>query len=121
MMSSKKPILQVTSNFDEQRRAWIYQATGKLIGSPLCYEFLEEARDRIDQNAPHVVVDFSRITMLNSTGIGIVAALYNRTKELNGKVFLVGTTDASRRPLSATHVWDLLEKCDGLGDLPATL
>ena len=117
----KKPILQVTSNFDKERQAWIYVAHGKLIGSQLCYEFLEEARDRINEDAPHVVVDFSNITMLNSTGIGIVAALYNRTNEVSGKIYLVGTTDAARRPLSATHVWELLHKCDSLDTLPETL
>lgn len=115
---TSKPIIQVDSHFDEARQAWIYQAKGKLIGSQLCYEFLEEARDRVNEGVPNVVIDLSRITMLNSTGIGIIAALYNATKAQEGKVCLVGTPDAARRPLAATHVWEFLEKCDALADLP---
>ncbi len=118
---TKKPIIQVESSFDEPRQAWIYQAKGKLIGSQLCYEFLEEARDRVVEGVPNVVIDLSRITMLNSTGIGIIAALFNTTKEHAGKVYLIGATDASRRPLASTHVWDFLEKCDSLADLPESL
>jgi anti-anti-sigma factor len=117
----KKPVLQVTSNLDEARQAWIYKAVGKLIGSQLCYEFLEEARDRIAGGVHNVVIDISGVTMLNSTGIGIIASLYNSTKEKGGKIYLIGATEASRRPLAATHVWELLKKCDTLDDLPETL
>lgn len=118
---SKKPIVQVESHFDEARQAWIYKAKGKLIGSQLCYEFLEEARERVQEGVPNVVIDLSGITMLNSTGIGIIAALYNVTKEQGGKVWLVATTEAARRPLAATHVWEFLEQCEDLADLPDSL
>ena len=118
---TRKPIIQFTATADEERRARIYQVEGKLIGSQLCYELLEEARDGISADVPHVVMEISGVTMLNSTGIGIIASLYNTTKEHGGKVYLVGATPSSQRPLSATHMWDLLCRCDSLADLPETL
>ena len=118
---SKKPIIQVESSLDESRQAWIYKAEGKLIGSQLCYEFLEEARDRVKEGVPNVVIDLADVTMLNSTGIGIIASLFNSTKENGGKIYLVGATEKSRRPLSATHLWGLLEICDSMADLPEKL
>lgn len=118
---SGKPVIQIESALDQERRAWVYRARGKLIGCQLCYDFLEQARDRIDEGAPHVVVDLSAVTMLNSTGIGIIASLHNSTRKHGGKVYLVGTADKAIRPLIATHVWEFLGKCNRLADLPATL
>jgi anti-anti-sigma factor len=117
----KKPIIMVESAFDEARQAWVYRATGKLIGSDLCYEFLDEARGRITDKAPHVVVDMSRVTMLNSTGIGIVASLCTATDQVGGKVYLTGASRAVERPLSATHMWGMIVRCASLDVLPAQL
>ena len=117
----KKPMIQFDQSRDEARNAWIYQAKGKFVGSKICYEFLEDAREHVGQGVPNVVMDLSGITMLNSTGIGIIASLVNTTKEKNGKVYLVGASAATQRPLSVTHMWDLLERCDSLDDLPDTL
>jgi anti-anti-sigma factor len=118
---TSKPVISYESSHDEARQAWIYRVQGKLIGSQLCYELLEEARDRIDSESPHVVLEISGVTMLNSTGIGIIASLFNTTKEKGGKVYLVGATPSSQRPLAATHVWDFLERCDSLDGLPDQL
>lgn len=116
-----KPVIQFESAQDQERQAWIYRVRGKLIGSQVCYEFLEQARERIAAGVPNVVVDLSGITMLNSTGIGIIASLYNSTREQGGKIYVVGAEDKSIRPLVATHVWEFLGKCDSLANLPATL
>ena len=116
-----KPIIQFEHNHDEARQAWIYSARGKFVGSDLCYQFLEDARENVAAGVPNVVMDLSGITMLNSTGIGIIASLFNSTKDINGKVYVVGASEATKRPLAATHLWDLLEKCDSLHELPDSL
>lgn len=117
----KKPMIQFEQSRDEGRNAWIYTVKGKFIGSEICYEFLEDARENVGDGVPHVVMDLSGVTMLNSTGIGIIASLVNATKEKQGKVYLVGASKATQRPLAATHMWKLLERCDSLEDLPDSL
>lgn len=118
---SKKPIIQFEKKRDDARHAWFYSATGKFIGCEICYDFLEEARDNVSAEMPHVVMDLSGVTMLNSTGIGVIASLFNTTKAIGGKVYLIGATPSSQRPLSATHLWEFLEKCDSPSELPETL
>jgi len=116
-----RPIIRIESRFDESRHAWIYALAGKLVGSDLCYAFLEEARDRISDEARHVVIDMSEVKTLNSTGIGIVASLCTSTDAVGGKVYLTGASGSVVRPLSATHMWEMLQRCDSLDDLPAAL
>lgn len=117
----KKPMIQFDQSRDEERNAWIYKAKGKFVGSEICYEFLDDAREHVEQGVPNVIMELSGVTMLNSTGIGIIASLVNATKEQNGKVYLVGASEATQRPLSVTHMWKLLERYDSLEDLPASL
>jgi anti-anti-sigma factor len=118
---SKKPMIVFEASRDEARQAWIYQARGKFIGCEICYDFLEEARDNITEAMPHVVMELSGITMLNSTGIGVIASLYNTTKAVGGQVYVIGASDNVQRPISATHLWEFLKKGDSLKDLPAAL
>jgi anti-anti-sigma factor len=118
---SKKPIIQFSASQDEARKCWTYVAKGKFIGCEICYDFLDEARDNITVDMPHVVMDLSGVTMLNSTGIGIIASLLNVTKEKDGKVYLTGATGAARRPLQATHMWGFLQTCESLDQLPESL
>lgn len=116
-----KPVINYEAEQDPQRQAWIYKLSGKLIGSRICYEILDEARGRITADTPHVVLDITGVTMLNSTGIGIIASLYNTAHPLGGKIYLVGADDHIRRPLTATHVWDFLQNCGSLAELPDQL
>jgi len=116
-----KPIIRVESRFDEARHAWIYTATGKLVGSPQCFGFLDEARERVGDEAPHVVIDMSGVTMLNSTGIGIVASLCTSADEFGGKVYVAGASGPVVRPFTATDMWSMVSRCDSLDDLPADL
>jgi anti-anti-sigma factor len=118
---AKNPVLKIGSTFDDARRAWIYCAAGKLIGSEVCYDFLDTARGRIDDRAPHVVIDMSGVTMLNSTGIGIVASLCASTDKVGGKVYLAGASASVERPLTATHMWGMISRCESLGALPEDL
>jgi anti-anti-sigma factor len=118
---SKKPMIVFEASRDDARQAWIYQARGKFIGCEICYDFLEEARDNITPDTPHVVMELSGITMLNSTGIGVIASLYNTAKLVNGQVYVIGASDSIQRPISVTHLWEFLKKGDSLEDLPAAL
>ncbi len=114
---SKVPSFRVESSLNQNQKAWVYQLNGKLIGSPDCYDFLELARNNISDETPHVALLVSGVTMLNSTGIGIIAALLTSTKNRNGKLGLVGAGDTTRRQLEVTHIWDFVKNSDELDGL----
>jgi len=117
----KKLRFKIEKTLDSERRAWIYHLKGKFVGSQECYEFLEDTRGRIDTKTPNVVLLMSGITFINSTAIGMIAALLTYAGNQNGSVFLVGASDSALRQLKATHVGDYLSLVDHLDDLPANL
>jgi|GEM_PF-5965390 len=117
----RRPVLRVEHQSDDSRQACIYELKGKLIGSPVCFTFLEEARDRIQEGYPNVVLMMKNVTLINSTGIGIIASLYTSTKNQGGKVCVVSVSDKIRRPLESMHLWQFLTSCDGMEDLPASM
>lgn len=117
----KKPSFRVEKSFDKEQKAWIYQLTGKFVGSQDCYDFLEDARDQIGVAAPHVVLQMSGVTLINSTGIGMIAALLTSSGNQQGKLVMVAPTESARRHMVVTHLWEYMTVCDDLGDLPATL
>ncbi len=105
----KKPIFQVEQSLDKERQTWVYKLTGKLVGGDLCYEFLEEAREKITPETSHVELDIAGVSIINSTGIGIIAALLNSTRGKSGKLVLTGSSESAIRQLKITHLWGFLE------------
>ena len=117
----KKLRFHTEKTLDSERCAWIYHLKGKFVGSQKCYEFLEDARERVDSQTPNVVLLMSGITFINSTAIGMIAALLTYAGNQGGSVFLVGAPDSAQRQLKDTHVGDYLSMVDLMEDLPANL
>jgi len=73
---SKQPLISYERVEHEAPRVLVFRLSGKLHGSPRCFEFLEDVRDEVRDGRRSVVIDFAGLDMMNSTGVGIVAACY---------------------------------------------
>jgi len=108
---TRKPCLNVELQKDENRQALIYRLKGKLIGDPVCYEFLERVRDELDTDHPNVVLEVSGLDRVNSTGIGIIASIYTSAHNRKGCVCLVGMPERLRMLIEATGLQSFLKTC----------
>ncbi len=118
---TKKPSFKAEESQDNNRRAWVYHLSGKFVGTPACYSFLEDARENISTDFPHVVLVMSDLKIINSTGVGMIASLMTACKDGQGKLFVVDAPDSARRQLEVTRVWEFLTPVDNLDGLPANL
>ncbi len=118
---SKKPSFKVEQSMDSARKANVYHLNGKFVGTQECYSYLDEARENITAEAPHVVMDMSGVNIINSTGVGMIASLMTACKEAQGKLFLVNASDNARRQLEVTRVWEFLTPLGSLDELPSDL
>lgn len=118
---SKKPSFISEPLLDSERRAWIYNLKGKFVGTGDCYSFVEEAREKINSETPHIVLSMSDISIINSTGVGMIASLMTASKDAKGKLYLIEAPASARRQLEVTRVWDFLTPLDSPNDLPANL
>lgn len=113
---SRKPCLRSDRVRDEEHKAVIYQMCGRLIGSPACYEFLEDVREEIKAGYKNAVLQMDQVEWVNSTGIGILASIYTSTKNQGGAVYVVAAPDRVESLLRTVQLWQFLRPFDTVED-----
>ncbi|MFO7654033.1 MAG: STAS domain-containing protein [Candidatus Krumholzibacteriia bacterium] len=113
---SQKPGFQAGLQHEDDHRAVIWNLRGRLIGDPLCYEFLESVRAEIDAGRPNVVLDLGGVDQINSTGLGILASIYISSHNHGGRVCLVGVSGRTEQLLDATGLRNFMPLCDSVDE-----
>ena len=110
----RRPCLHTEPARDDATMSVVYTMGGQLLGSPECYEFLEDARDDITAGYIHVILHMENLERINSTGVGILAALFTSARQKNGVIYLVEVRDNVRRLLEFAQLWSYLITCDSV-------
>ncbi len=116
---SKQPLISYERVEHEAPRVLVFRLSGKLHGSPRCFEFLEDVRDEVRDGRRSVVIDFAGLDMMNSTGVGIVAACYTSLKKAEGILAVSGVNDRIRTLFEIVCLWDLVRHHDTEDDAVA--
>ncbi len=111
---SRKPCLRSERVRDDKHKAVICQMCGRLIGSPVCYEFLEDIREDIKAGYLNVVLQMESVEWVNSTGVGILASIYTSTKNQGGAVYVVSAPDRVESLLQTVQLWQFLNPCESI-------
>lgn len=75
-----------------------------------------EARSALDStvaafNARWLVLDFSGVSFMDSSGVGVVMGRYNKMQERGGRVFLTGCSQYVKRILHMAGIFTIIEYC----------
>ena len=62
--------------------------------------------------AKHLIMDFSKVTFMDSAGIGVVMGRYNRIHEKGGRIFVSGAGPYVYRILEMAGVFLITELCE---------
>jgi len=116
----RKPTLRVNVTTDPGKNRQVLTLKGKLLGTVETFTMLEETRERIQDSMTCVVLDMSQVEMINSTGAGVLAALFTSANRQGGQLKLVGLNERCRRVLEFLHLHEfaifsdtMAEACDG--------
>jgi anti-anti-sigma factor len=85
---------------------------GRMLGTPECYELLETIRDGVRDGLSRVVMDMKQVDMINSAGVGIIAAIITSANNQGGQLVLVGLQDRCRQVLEIMHLHQFAEISD---------
>jgi len=107
---SAKSKFTVTYTPHPDRSALVCTLDGRLLGTPDCYAFLTEARDRTEAGVRHLILDCAGVDRINSTGVGILAALYTSVSRRDGQVVLVNLADHLRDILEVMRLFEFLRE-----------
>jgi anti-anti-sigma factor len=111
-----KPPFSAEMEIDKNTSAQIWRLSGKMVGGSCCYEFLETVRENVSQGQTHPILDLSAVARANSTGLGVLASIFNAAKEAGGGLLLVGVNDRIRSVLKVIHLWYLITAFDSVED-----
>ncbi|HZK01775.1 MAG TPA: anti-sigma F factor antagonist [Anaerovoracaceae bacterium] len=85
-----------------------------LIGE-LDHHSSTKIREDIDQTykafkAKHIILSFEELTFMDSSGIGLIMGRYNKVREENGKIAIIGCNDHILRILELAGIYTIA-KC----------
>lgn len=111
---TRKPCLRSERVRDDEHKAAIVHMSGRMISSPVCYDFLDDVREDIKAGYPNVVLQMENLEWINSTGVGILASIYTSTKNQGGAVYVVSAPDRVKNLLQTVHLWEFLHPCESV-------
>ncbi|HEY6905898.1 MAG TPA: STAS domain-containing protein [Ignavibacteriaceae bacterium] len=96
-------------NIKEQYGTVILELKGKLVGGPISGRINSTLNNLLDQGKKKIVVDLSRVTGLNSSGMGTLISGYTMVKDSGGALKLANVTVKIQSLLSMTRLNQIFE------------
>lgn len=81
--------------------------------------FIREHADKkmVTKNIQNVIFDFSQVTFMDSSGIGVILGRYKKLRLLgSGRLAVVGVSDCVSRILTMSGLYSVIEKYNDLTD-----
>lgn len=105
---SQRPLLRYTTTRVPSSHAGVYALSGKLTGDRDSYALLDAITADLEDGLRHVVLDLEALEFSNSSGLGIIASIYNLAHARDGKLVLVGANDRVRLSLEIIRLSQLV-------------
>ena len=93
----------------EKNDAAIIELTGKLIGGPFMQDMSETLHKLLDESKKTVIVDMSGVSMMTSTGMGVLISGYTTMKNGDGSLKLANVSDRVAGLLAITNLDKVFE------------
>ena len=87
----------------------ILEVSGKIMGGPDAELFTNTLKSLIHEGQPRVLVDLSKVTWVNSTGLGILISGYTTLKRSNGEMKLLNVSDRIESIFMVTKLHTVFE------------
>ena len=63
-----------------------------------------------------VIMDFSNVTFIDSSGLGLILGRYNQLKKHNGNLYMTGVSKQTEKIFNIAGIWTIMNKYDSLDD-----
>ena len=93
----------------------VLNLSGKIMGGPDHEKFMTEVKTLIAGGFVDVLLDMSKVSWVNSTGLGILVSGYHTLKKNGGRLKICQVSDRIDNILNVTQlklVFETFEKCD---------
>jgi len=87
----------------------ILEVSGKIMGGPDHDRFKEEITDLVENGYKDIILDFSGVPWINSTGLGILISGYTTLKRNNGEMKLLNVSDRIESIFIVTKLYSVFD------------
>jgi len=105
----------------EENGVWIFELSGFLTGHADSYEFLEAVRGKIAEGSERIVVNLSGIDKINSSGIGVIAAVLSAASNAGTSLRFACVSENIREVLGVVGIGRLMKTHASVGEAIADL
>jgi len=88
----------------EEYNCVVFTFKGKVMGGPDAQKFHDEIKTLIDKGKTNIIGDLSRVSFMNSSGIGILIAALTSVRNGGGNFVLCGASDRIESILVVTKL-----------------
>ena len=93
--------LNIKSNYNEEDGRWILETIGDIdIASSKALK--EVLVNKFEEKAQDIILDFTQLDYIDSTGLGIIIGAYGRMKESGKKLTIIHPKESIKRLLTIT-------------------
>ncbi len=86
----------------------VFRPEGPRLVYAVLDSFVEQVHQRLPEEAPRVVLDFSAVNYVDSAAIGCLMDLYRRVTDRGGRIMLAGLEDRVARMLRMTGAHEFM-------------
>jgi anti-anti-sigma factor len=94
----------------------IFRMEGRLRGWPECFEFQEAVRQQVTGESKCTILDMEHVEHVDSTGVGILAAIYTSVQNAGGRLILACMNAKVQRILDVLWFLRILEHTDSVDE-----
>ncbi len=94
---------------------------GAVLGGPEAAALKSELRHMIEAGKLKAVIDLSRVTLMNSTGLGLLIGSYTSLRNAGGELALAGANENIRKLLDIARLHTVFRSYPGVSEAVAEL
>lgn len=68
-----------------------------------------------------VIMDFSNVTFIDSSGLGLILGRYNQLRKMNGSLYVCGVNKQTEKIFNIAGIWTIIDKYDNINNALKTV
>lgn len=85
------------------------------VDNLVCESYKNKLETIINENKyKKVIMDFSNVTFIDSSGLGLILGRYNQLKKYNGTLYMSGVNKQTEKIFNIAGIWTIMDKYDSL-------
>ena len=85
------------------------------VDNLVCESYKNKLETIINENKyKKVIMDFSSVTFIDSSGLGLILGRYNQLKKYNGTLYMSGVNKQTEKIFNIAGIWTIMDKYDSL-------